>query len=746
MKAERLPVACVALCLLQAAFGVGPRRAAQPQAEKHAVTVADAIEMTRFADPQYTNGGPSDNLVARFSPDDRRFVVVLKRGNLKDNTNEYSLLMWRTTDLFLNPTPEILFSLSSSSNREGIKNVTWLNNETVAFLGEGTGRLQQVHLFNLTTRMMSALTEQSTSVVAYSLSPDVNRLVFVAERPTERVLDQEAQRHGIWISDADSLPDLIGGHRNPEDAFDLFVRTGRRAPIAITTEGPLSSEDLYGEPVLSPDGKYLVVRTQTTNLPPSWKEYTEPFLRHVMDEKSPKGRPSRIEKYELIDATSGATQILLDAPVSVYGSEAVWSHDSRSVVLADVYLPLDDTDGEERKTRRDSAFVVEVSIQDKQIVKVAKGNLKLLGWDKRENCIVLADDRLSTTSKQTVFCRKKDNSWQRLADTIAEPTRPDVVLEEDLNTPPRIIAVEPRTHQRALLLDLNPRFKGLDFGHVEEISWQGTDEHRVVGGLYFPATYVPGRKYPLVIQTHGFTSKRFLIDGPFTTAFAAQPLAARGFVVLQVDESSSDPDTPQEVKREVSGFEGAIDHLDKLGLIDRNLIGIVGFSRTCIFVQYALTHSPYRFAAALVADGTDAGYFQYLAFSNWSTFEGINGGSPFGKSLLSWIKNSPGFNLDRVSTPVAIQAIGPGSLLAEWEWFSGLTRLRKPVDMIYIPDGVHILEKPWERMASQEATVDWFCFWLKGEEDPDPAKAEQYARWRELRKLQEQNQSAAPTN
>jgi hypothetical protein len=29
--------------------------------------------------------------------------------------------------------------------------------------------------------------------------------------------------------------------------------------------------------------------------------------------------------------------------------------------------------------------------------------------------------------------------------------------------------------------------------------------------------------------------------------------------------------------------------------------------------------------------------------------------------------------------------------------------------------------------------VDWFCFWLKDEEDPDLAKAEQYARWRALR-------------
>jgi hypothetical protein len=34
--------------------------------------------------------------------------------------------------------------------------------------------------------------------------------------------------------------------------------------------------------------------------------------------------------------------------------------------------------------------------------------------------------------------------------------------------------------------------------------------------------------------------------------------------------------------------------------------------------------------------------------------------------------------------------------------------------------------------------VDWFCFWLKNEEDPIPAKAEQYARWRALRELQQE--------
>jgi hypothetical protein len=41
------------------------------------------------------------------------------------------------------------------------------------------------------------------------------------------------------------------------------------------------------------------------------------------------------------------------------------------------------------------------------------------------------------------------------------------------------------------------------------------------------------------------------------------------------------------------------------------------------------------------------------------------------------------------------------------------------------------------RQYAMQRNVDWYRFWLKGEEDPDPSKAEQYKRWRELRKLQD---------
>ena len=285
------------------------------------------------------------------------------------------------------------------------------------------------------------------------------------------------------------------------------------------------------------------------------------------------------------------------------------------------------------------------------------------------------------------------------------------------------------------------------------MKWIGGSNNEIEGGLYLPPDYAPGKKYPLVIQTHGFDPAEFWLDGPFSTAFAAQPLAAKGIVVLQVPDSHdwTIRDTPKEDPIMMETFEKAIDYLDQKGIIDRDRVGLIGFSQTCLYVQYALTHSKYKFAAAVAADGIDGGYFQYMAFANSSPYmesirEGLIGAPPFGEGLRLWLDRSPGFLLDRVTTPILIQAIRPTSIPDEWEWFAGLSRLNKPVDFVYIPGGYHILQKPWDRMVSQQGDVDWFCFWLKGEEDPDPAKAEQYTRWREQRKLQAHNKRIPPTN
>jgi hypothetical protein len=118
----------------------------------------------------------------------------------------------------------------------------------------------------------------------------------------------------------------------------------------------------------------------------------------------------------------------------------------------------------------------------------------------------------------------------------------------------------------------------------------------------------------------------------------------------------------------------------------------------------------------------------------------VIGAPPFAEGLQQWFKASPGFNLDKVTTPIAVIANGRPSLLYMWEVYAGLRYLNKPVDLVLLQSGEHVLTNPTFRMASQGGSVDWFRFWLTGNEDPDPAKAPQYVRWRELRRLQENQQ------
>jgi beta-xylosidase len=76
--------------------------------------------------------------------------------------------------------------------------------------------------------------------------------------------------------------------------------------------------------------------------------------------------------------------------------------------------------------------------------------------------------------------------------------------------------------------------------------------------------------------------------------------------------------------------------------------------------------------------------------------------------------------------------------------YAALRDQNKPVDLQYLRDGAHNITKPLQRLAHQEALVDWFDFWLNGHEDPASSKASQYVRWRDLRALRGHPTAATP--
>ncbi len=707
---------------------------------QRSITVADAIRMTSVGDPSYYAGGPSKGLVAKFSRDGKRFVVVLRKGNLEHNTNDYSLILFNAADVLHSPVPKILVTLSSSSNRPAIFNIAWLeDNETILFLGEHPGEQTQLYSIKCSSGILERLTNHRTNLTSFVAVGNGSRIAYLAEAASTSFVTEQTLRHGFHITH-ELLSDLTKGGTGEIPAYQLFIKDpampeGKKLAI----DGEIEFANAYLS--LSPNGGYLVIQTEARQIPGIWTQYEDRYLQVLMHHLPSWGR-TRILRYELVNTRTGASQPLIDAPIGAEASEAVWSPDSKSVIVSDVYLPLSIDNTAEQMRRKSHVFLVEVMIPSQDLAVVSDEDVRLLYWNDKTNQIICDLGRLdSLTGKpaRRLSFIKNGRVWiQANAETTIND-RPEIVLKESLQNAPRIVVRDSANGQESLLMDLNPQLESLALGKVEEVKWKDTLGRQVRGGLYWPLDYVEGHRYPLVIQTHGFNPDRFWVDGPWTTAFAALPLAGKGFFVIQLP----DPEpgvwaTPEEAPRAMEIYESAIDYLERRGLIDRSRIGIIGFSRTCLYVTYTLTHAPDKFAAASIADGIDGGYFGYMAFANSyptiaNEFDAFIGAPPFGEGLSFWMKNSPAFLMDKVRAPLLIQAIGPTSLLLNWDWFSGMSRLGKPVDMIYLPGGTHVLEKPWERMLSQQSDVDWFCFWLKKEEDEDPTKAGEYTRWRELR-------------
>ncbi len=327
----------------------------------HPITIADAIRMTKLADPDYWLGAPSRGHVAQFSPDGKQFVVVVRKGNLEQNTNEYSMLLWRTEEVFRSPAPRVLLTMSSSSNRQAIHDVEWLpDNETVEFLGENPGERGQLYAFSIKAGKLRKVSKSPENLLAYSTTPDGDQVAYIAEGPAESLWDEKARQQGINIS-RQILYKLLIGQRGEdwggEKRLFLQQKNGENHRFDLADK----IEFQYGKtPRLSPDGKYIVFLSHVANFPDTWRGYSNPDLQTVISQKWARGQYTWVTRFELIDTNTGRGRILLDAPESIWDTEFTWSPDSHSVVIANTYLPLGDADSDELEKRKSKKFTVEV--------------------------------------------------------------------------------------------------------------------------------------------------------------------------------------------------------------------------------------------------------------------------------------------------------------------------------------------------------------------------------------------------
>ena len=85
-----------------------------------------------------------------------------------------------------------------------------------------------------------------------------------------------------------------------------------------------------------------------------------------------------------------------------------------------------------------------------------------------------------------------------------------------------------------------------------------------------------------------------------------------------------------------------------------------------------------------------------------------------------------------MTTPASVRVVVFQHGLGALDYAVPLLRADR-ADLYVFAHEPHQKFQPRHKLAVYERNLDWFRFWLMGTEDPDPAKASQYAYWRLMR-------------
>jgi poly(3-hydroxybutyrate) depolymerase len=750
--------------------GAGLASASSEQT-KRAFTVTDDIEITLF---RVVGAFPKS--LEYFSPDGNYFAVYTERGRLDLNCVEDELRFYRSRDVeevleHSEVSPPLPIWVLTRSGKEGpiINDWRWLPDSSGVVFLEGGGNFsdKRLVLADLGKKGIERLTSAAENVADFDIR-DRQHYVYTVTVPAPLQKSREEKQAAI-VGTGRSISQLLfpDGPQTPDmvqpPSYLWAVAGSKRFEVRING-APFAVAE--GHFALSPDGQSLVTRQTVSEVPASWETlYPSPFasspyrFRAGHQHLEPGGQ-GLVSRYVRIHLRENSVQVLTEAPESYRAgwwsgglASPSWSADGQAILLPGTFIARKD-----QLPSRPCVVVVDLESNTRSCVEMLTGptgtgigeeddhfvkDVRFIAGDKRR---VMVD--FSSSSKHpagsTEYRNSSDGTWyvvgQTEGNSQAGRNGLEIRIEEALDQPPLLIAR--RKQVSRIIWDPNPQLKNIELGQADLYRWKDNEGREWKGGLYKPSSYRAGRRYPLVIQTHGFIESYFAPSGFYSTSNAARELTAAGMLVLQVEDGDCSVGNSHEGPCAVSRYQSAANQLISEGLVDPERIGITGFSRTCFYVMETLTTGSLHPRAASVTDGPMEDYWQFISYVDLfpSLFNSTIGAPPFGAGLQQWLKRSPTFNLDKVTAPLLVVGEGIPRFLLMWPPYAGLRYLQKPVDFIILNTHEHVVTNPAVRVASQGGSVDWFRFWLQDYEDPDPAKVEQYERWRELRRLQQKNE------
>lgn len=732
-------------------------------AVKQLLSPEACTDIRRLAPDDFTSLLP-----LQLSPDGNMVAYILQVPDIASNNNDDELYVRSLNgDSHVDQTPVLIGQFIAA--------VHWFpDNRSLAVLTRRDDKVVLARVDSV-TKTQELIWEAESNITDYSMNAAGNMIAITVRMQDDSTTSTEALRddkRGYHL-------DLTAtAHSSYPKRRIYILRLANSAHWAVTQQltlvSPLSGKlldafldthDLHLS--LSPNGRYLLIDNveNFSDVPQTGRWGQSPLVRYMRN----RGFEGLLVSY-LYDFHTAKASMPLDSPIV---REGLWAPDSNSyvkVALAPAGSTWETSDLAKGSPNDHITHLFSVDVHTGTISEVLNRTERApIAWAIDGDLIV------RDPVGNLVSFRKESDRWEQTATTPiplhdAAPYTPlisdghNAVMEyENALTPPQLVAFEQPSGHIGTVYRFNPQVDSLILPQSQTVTWTTSTGFTAKGLLLLPPDYDPHRRYPLVIEDGSILySGEFACDSgaAHVSSFARGILADAGIAYLTrywpgIDDWESNyyprgyPGALAEVAFKQDLVESAVKALDERQIIDATKVGLIGFSRGGWYVEYALAHSHIHFQAATATDNMQFSVGEYWYWHNEDMFralEGMYGGPPYGENLKNWLDYSISFNLDKIRTPLLIEAMGhgkkyqgpdqlPDSLAVHDEVFVGLNRLNKPVELYYYPDEEHQPAHPQARIASLQRNVDWYRFWLQGYERLGTEDPEQYRRWEHLRSL-----------
>jgi len=469
----------------------------------------------------------------------------------------------------------------------------------------------------------------------------------------------------------------------------------------------------------SPDGKWLAYTATTP------KKSTVTRITDVT------GESGGGELY-VVPAAGGEARVFKGAPEAILSTDFTpprWDARSEHVYVV----------GKDRvwkatpATMAVEALTAETPYEVREIVASASDNRY---WTQDEGRSLFVCTR-EKTSRKAGFARV-DTQTGRMEPVLEQDKRIGVLFDGPVTSPDgRWVAYTAQSATESQdvwiagagfsaphrLTTINRQLDKYVFGAARLIDFHSLDGEPLRASLLLPAGYEAGKRYPTVVWVYASDSGSRAVDHfglVGISAYNMHMLTTRGYAVMWPDIPTHVGSPMQDLMKAVMP---AVDKLVELGIADPDRLAVMGQSNGG-YSTLSLVVQTTRFKAAVMNAGFGDlvgfyGSMSYAGTGSWipwlERMGGSMGAAPW-EVPLRYVENSPVFYLDRIKTPIIVQAGGDDEAIVQFsdQVWVGLQRLGKDATYLRYSQEEHVLTKAANLVDYWKRVIAFFDEKVKG--------------------------------